>query len=81
MDDYIGAIRLFPWDFEMVGWVKCRGQLIAIQQNPALYSLLGVKFGGDGRQNFMLPNLPDVPTKTGALSYYIATQGIYPERE
>ena len=80
MDDYMGAIRLFPWDFEMEGWLKCRGQLLPVQQNEALFSLLGIKFGGDGQHNFMLPNLPDVPAKTGALSYYIAMQGIYPNR-
>ncbi len=80
MDDYLGAIRLFPWDFEMEGWLKCQGQVLSIEQNEALFSLMGTKFGGDGCRNFMLPNLPDIQTNEGALSYYIAMQGIYPSR-
>jgi microcystin-dependent protein len=81
MDDFIGAIRLFPWDFDTVGWLKCKGQSLPVQQNPALFALLGIKFGGDGQHTFMLPNLPDIQAKTGTISYYIATQGIFPERE
>lgn len=59
MDYFLGEIRLFPYAAIPKGckWVPCDGQLMPIMQNQALYSLLGVKFGGDGKTNFNLPNL------------------------
>lgn len=57
MDDYLGEIRYFPYSFIPKGWIACNGQLMPIQQNAALYSLLGTQFGGDGKQNFRIPNL------------------------
>lgn len=54
---YLGEIRLFPFFFVPSGWAACNGQLLNIQQNTALYSLLGATFGGDGITNFALPNL------------------------
>ncbi len=57
MSDYfIGEIRLFPYQNIPHGWVACNGQSLVIQQNTALYSLLGIQFGGNGT-NFNLPNL------------------------
>ncbi|WP_434090781.1 phage tail protein [Paracidobacterium acidisoli] len=46
-----------PFNFAPIGWALCNGQLIAIAQNTALFSLLGTQFGGDGRSTFGLPNL------------------------
>jgi len=57
MDPYIGEIRLFGFNFAPVGWMQCNGQLLAIQQFTALFSILGVNFGGNGTTNFGLPNL------------------------
>lgn len=58
MSDYfLGEIRLFPFQTIPYGWVACNGQSLTIQQNPALYALLGTQFGGDGKTNFNLPNL------------------------
>ncbi len=56
-DAYIGEIRIFSGNFAPKGWALCNGQLMNIQQNTALYSILGVQYGGDGKTTFALPNL------------------------
>ncbi|MEI7606652.1 MAG: tail fiber protein [Rhodospirillaceae bacterium] len=56
-DYYIGEIRLFPYNNIPKDWHICDGTVLSIQTNAALYSLIGVEFGGDGRANFALPNL------------------------
>lgn len=57
MDPFLGEIRLFSWDWAPEGWLPCDGREMAIQQNTALFSLLGITYGGDGRTTFRLPNL------------------------
>ncbi len=57
MEPFLGQITLFPYNFAPVGWALCEGQLLPISQNAALFSLLGVQFGGDGKSNFALPDL------------------------
>lgn len=57
MDAFTGEIRLFPYIFVPEGWLACDGSLQSIQQYPALYSIVGVKFGGDGQSTFGLPDL------------------------
>lgn len=57
MDTIIGEIRWFGFNFAPRGWEPCNGQLIAISQNSALFSLLGTVYGGDGRTTFGLPDL------------------------
>jgi microcystin-dependent protein len=54
---FISEIRLFTFNFPPKGWAFCNGQLLPINQNQALFSLLGTTYGGDGRVNFALPNL------------------------
>lgn len=54
---YLGEIRLFSGNFAPKGWAFCNGQLLSISHNQALFSLLGTTYGGDGRNNFALPNL------------------------
>lgn len=54
---FIGQLQLFAFGFAPKGWLVCAGQLMAIQQNQALFSLLGTTFGGDGRTTFGLPDL------------------------
>ena len=54
---FLGEIRIFPFGFAPAGWASCNGQLLAISQNTALFSLFGNTFGGDGRTTFGLPNL------------------------
>ncbi len=56
-EPYMSEIRIFSFGFAPKGWAMCSGQLLPIQQNQALYSLLGTTYGGDGRTNFALPNL------------------------
>lgn len=56
-DYYLGEIRAFPWTWAPRGWALCNGALLPISQNQALFSLLGVTYGGDGRVTFALPNL------------------------
>lgn len=56
-DPFIGEIKAVAFNFAPRGWSKCEGQLIAITQNTALFSLVGTMYGGDGRVNFGLPNL------------------------
>jgi microcystin-dependent protein len=66
-DQFLGEIRLFAGNFPPNGWAFCNGQIIPIQQNTALFSLLGTNYGGDGRSTFALPDLRDaVPIHAGA---------------
>ena len=59
-DPFIGEIRIVGFNFAPYGWALCNGQLLAISQNTALFSLLGTQFGGDGRSTFALPNLQGI---------------------
>ena len=54
---YLAEIRLMSFNFPPKGWAFCNGQLLPINQNQALFSLLGTTYGGDGRVNFALPDL------------------------
>ncbi len=56
-EPFLGQITLFPYSFPPKNWADCQGQILPIAQYSALFSLLGVQFGGDGRSNFGLPNL------------------------
>jgi microcystin-dependent protein len=56
-DPFIGEIKIISWNFPPKGWAFCNGQLLPINQNQALFSILGTTYGGDGRVNFGLPNL------------------------
>lgn len=53
---YLSEIRVFGFVFPPKGWALCNGQLLSIQQNQALFSLLGTTYGGNGTTNFQLPN-------------------------
>src|SRR2546425_1690706 len=56
-EPFLSEIRLFSFVFAPKGWALCNGQLLPINQNQALFSLLGTTYGGDGRVNFGLPDL------------------------
>ena len=63
---FVAEIRIFRFNFAPKGWAFCDGQLMAISQNTALFSLLGTTYGGDGKSNFALPNLQgSVPMQQG----------------
>lgn len=53
----IGEIMLISFNFPPKGWALCQGQLLSIQQNAALFSILGTYYGGNGQTNFALPDL------------------------
>jgi microcystin-dependent protein len=66
-EPFLGELRIFSFNFPPKGWALCNGQLLPINQNQALFSLLGTTYGGDGRQTFALPNLQGrVPFHAGA---------------
>jgi microcystin-dependent protein len=54
---FIGEIKLFTGNFAPRGWAQTDGQIMAIAQNTALFSLLGTTYGGDGQMTFALPDL------------------------
>lgn len=56
-EPFLSEIKIVSFNFAPKGWALCNGQLLPINQNQALFSLLGTTYGGDGRVNFALPNL------------------------
>jgi microcystin-dependent protein len=65
-EPFLSEIRIMSFSFAPKGWALCNGQLLPINQNQALFSLLGTTYGGDGRVNFGLPNLQGkVPIHVG----------------
>lgn len=80
LESFIGEIQLLPYSYTPMGWIECRGQVIIIQSNTALFALIGNRFGGDGTTTFAIPDMRGMePTKD--LRYYIAAEGIYPEHD
>jgi microcystin-dependent protein len=68
-EPFLSEIRIMSFGFPPKGWALCDGQLLPINQNQALFSLLGTTYGGDGRVNFGLPNLQGrTPIHTGTHS-------------
>jgi microcystin-dependent protein len=66
-EPFLSEIRIFSFGFPPKGWALCDGQLLPINQNQALFSLLGTTYGGDGRVNFGLPDLQGrVPIHMGS---------------
>jgi microcystin-dependent protein len=56
-DQYLAEIRIFGFNFAPKGWATCSGQIVSIQQNTALFSLVGTTYGGNGTTTFALPDL------------------------
>ena len=66
-EPFLSEIRIMSFGFAPKGWALCNGQLLPINQNQALFSLLGTTYGGDGRVNFALPDLRgQVPIHMGS---------------
>jgi microcystin-dependent protein len=66
-EPFIGEIRIFSFNFPPKGWAMCNGQTLAINQNQALFSILGTTYGGNGVTTFQLPNLQTrAPVHRGA---------------
>src|SRR3954467_346940 len=65
-EPFLGEIKIISWNFPPKGWTFCNGQILPINQNQALFSILGTTYGGDGRTTFALPNLAGrVPLGSG----------------
>jgi microcystin-dependent protein len=74
-EPFLSEIRLMSFNFPPKGWALCNGQLLPINQNQALFSLLGTTFGGDGRVNFALPDFRGrVPVHAGG-SFTLGERG------
>jgi microcystin-dependent protein len=79
-EQFLGEIRWVAFDFAPVGWAQCQGQILPINQNQALFALLGTTFGGDGKSTFALPDLRSRVAVgdgqgTGLSSYVIGQTG------
>jgi microcystin-dependent protein len=78
---FLGEVETFAFDFCPLGWSTLNGQLLPINQNQALFALLGTTYGGNGQTTFALPTAKPIFTATGAvLLQCIALQGIFPSR-
>ena len=79
MEPYLGQILMVAFNFAPVGWALCNGQILPINQNQALFSLLGTYYGGNGTTNFALPNLQGrVPIhmgSNGSSNYVVGQMG------
>ncbi len=74
-EPFLGEIRMMSFGHAPKGWALCDGQLLPINQNQALFSLLGTMYGGDGRVNFALPDLRNrLPIHVGP-DFYLAQKG------
>lgn len=70
-DPFLGELRMMGFEYPPKGWALCNGQLLPINQNQGLFSLLGTTYGGDGRVNFALPDLrARVPVYVGGTSSF-----------
>lgn len=66
-EPFVGEIRMFAGNFAPLGWAYCDGQLLAVANNDALFSLLGTIYGGDGRTTFGLPDMRGrIPVHAGS---------------
>ncbi len=79
-EPFVGEIRMFGFNFAPSGWALCNGQILPINQNQALFSLLGTFYGGDGITTFALPNLQSrvavhMGTGSGLSPYEIGQNG------
>jgi microcystin-dependent protein len=76
---YTGQVELFAFNFAPRNWAECQGQVMQMQTNMPLFSLLGTTYGGDGVRTFNLPNLP--PVGKNGPRYFICLYGDFPSRD
>ena len=75
-DPFLSEIRMMSFGYAPQGWALCNGQTLPINQNQALFSLLGTTYGGNGQTTFMLPNLQGrVPNHTGGIGHFLGEVG------
>ena len=75
-EPFLSEIKIMSFGFPPKGWALCDGQLLPINQNQGLFSLLGTTYGGDGVSNFALPNLQSLAPDN--MTYSICINGIFP---
>lgn len=80
MEEFIGNIKLYPYNFAPMDTLLCNGQLVNIVTSQALFSLIGTTYGGNGSTNFAVPNMLGLEPIPG-MNYYIMVNGIYPTRD
>jgi microcystin-dependent protein len=74
---YVGEIRMFAGNFAPAGWMFCEGQLLPISENETLFQLIGTTYGGDGQENFGLPDLRGrIPLHQGNSRILAETGGV-----
>lgn len=65
-EPFLGEVKIISWNYPPKGWAFCNGQLLPINQNQALFSILGTAYGGNGQTNFALPDMRGrAPVHTG----------------
>lgn len=75
-EPFIGEIRILPYGYAPVNWAYCDGSLLSIAQHTALFAVIGITYGGDGRTTFGLPNLiGKVPLGTDFSQYRLGASG------
>lgn len=78
-EPFLAEVRIFSFNYPPEGWALCDGSMLPIQQNAALYSLIGTAFGGDGKTTFALPDLRGrvpVPPGQNPLDGRVVTNGL-----
>jgi len=94
MESFVSQVIYMPFSWQMVDFLPCRGQILQVSHNEALFSLLGDRFGGDGHSTFSLPDLrpwsdagPDYGKRTrrewnpDEMVPHMCINGIYPSRD
>lgn len=76
----IGEIRIFAGNFAPRGWAFSTGQKLKTSEYTSLLSVLGDRYGGDGKTTFALPDLRKIEIPLKGARYIIAVEGIYPSR-
>ena len=76
MEGTLGEVKYFAGNFAPRGWAFCQGQIMAINSNTALFSILGARYGGNGRDTFGLPKIDDL----NDCKAIICLEGVYPSR-
>lgn len=79
-DSMLGEISIFSGNFAPQGYAFCEGQVLPISQNQALFSILGNKYGGDGKTTFALPDLRKAEESLKGARYIIVINGFFPPR-
>ena len=77
-EGFLGEVRMFVGNFAPRGWILCEGQILAISQNTALFSIIGTNYGGDGRTTYGVPDLRSrmpIGVGRGAGLNYVPTLG------